>query len=123
MIEEARVIRFILVALLALGCVLAACTPNAKTNGTPPPTYPRHHQISMRLQYQWDLTKKNLHEGKISPQTAEAIRHSIKSVQLQQVIDYKNNPDRELTLDQQKDLNSMLDMNSQILEEIPTPIQ
>ncbi len=115
--------RIIPQVLLAFACSLAACTPNPKPAEPPPPAYPRHHQISMRLQYQWDLTKKNLHEGKISSQTADDIRHRLKSIQLQQIENYKNNSGHELTPDQQKDLNAMMDMNSQILEEIPTPIE
>ena len=121
--KETPVRQIILGGLLTFGCFLGACTPSPKTAEPPSPTYPRHHQISMRLQYQWDLTKKNLHAGKISSQTADDIRHRLKSIQLQQIEDYKNNSGHELTTDQQKDLNATMDMNSQILEEIPTPIE
>ncbi len=94
-----------------------AATPTA----TPTPVSPRLHQVTQRLNQQWKLVKLGVKNEKISKEEAVELRGNLKSIQLKEIIDYKNSPNHELTPDQQNDLNALMDKNSGLLEEGSQP--
>ncbi len=113
-------------AVLILGSATAwaanpAITPVNKPGVHPTPIHPRVHQIAERLMNQWRLTAVGVKSGKITQQQATEIRASLKTIHQQQVSDFKASSNHELTADQQNELNSELDKNSQVLGEPPTP--
>jgi hypothetical protein len=58
--------------------------------------------------------------GKITPQQADSLKASLKSVRQQEVTYLKQNSNHELTADQESQLNALLDKNSATIGETPT---
>lgn len=82
--------------------------------------HPHLRQIDKRLRAQYMLISKGVKEGKITQSQGSGLKASLKSVHQQAVSFFKANSDHELTADQQGQLNSLLDKNSQALGETPT---
>ncbi len=77
--------------------------------------HPRIHEVHDRMKDQEARIKEGLKSGKLTPAQAKALRDVLKSVQAQMEADYKTNGKRELTDDQKKQLNQMLDENSKTI--------
>lgn len=121
-----RTFRFSFAVMILVSTIYAwaarpVVTPVVNAVSHPAQKHPRIHQIVQRILNQFHLTALDEKNKKITQQQATEIRASLKSIHQQQVTDLKTNTNHELTSEQQSEMNSQLDKNSQVLGEKPTP--
>ncbi len=73
----------------------------------------------MRLQNQWLLVQLRTKSGKFTKDQADSLRTNLKLIRDQELAFYKQNNKHQLTNDQQKQLNKLLNKNSKALGENP----
>ncbi len=103
----------------AASLLLMGATGLALADTPPPPPkpihHPRIHEVHDRMRDQEKRIEAGLKAGTLTPAQAKALRDVLKSVHAQMEADYKANGKRELTPDQQKQLNQLLDENSKTI--------
>jgi hypothetical protein len=83
--------------------------------------HPRIHEVRTRIADQYARIKAGLKSGKLTEDQAKALRVQLKAVHDQMMADFQTNGKRELTEDQLKQLNQMLDENSSTIHEEKHP--
>ena len=102
----------------------SASLPNNGSKTTSPTISANHHSLvhllNERIHKQRLLIQKGFKAGALSKEQAESIWASLKAARLQETTFFKQNHNHQLTPEQQNQLNSALNKNSQILGESPT---
>ena len=107
--------RFATIAALAL---FVGASSLALADGTAAPGKPSHpmiKEVHVRMHDQMMRIKEGVKSGKLTKDQAKALREVLKSVKTQMDADFQQNGKKELTEDQVKQLNQMLDENSKTI--------
>ncbi len=115
---------FVLTLILLFSCASNAKAANQQTTGTNPSGMsgainPPVNPTGIRIMNQWKLITTGLKSGKLTEQQAVILRDSLKSIHKQQSTFLRTNTNHQLTSDQQSQLDTLLDKNSQLLGETP----
>ncbi|HEY5039178.1 MAG TPA: hypothetical protein VIJ93_08925 [bacterium] len=97
----------VLAFICSTGFTLAA--PTSSSN--PSVTNPQVHQINMRLRAQMRLVQQGFKSGKLTKDQAASLRTDLKSVRQQEMAFFKQNGKKDLTTNQQTQLDQALDIN------------
>ncbi len=80
---------------------------------------PNTHQVNLRLKSQMVLIYKGQKAGKFTPEQTKTLKMGLRAIRQKEVGFFKLNGNKELTSDQQSQLNQALNANSTTLGETP----
>ena len=107
----------ITISALFLGFTGAAFSATSPTSSSTPfvNPHPHTHQVNQTLRQQWQEIQKGVQSGKLSKSQGDTLRATLKSIRQQEEGFFKTNGNKELTVDQQTQLNQLLSQNQQTL--------
>lgn len=96
------------------GVAFSATTPSSSSTSFVS-SHPHTHQINQTLRQQWIEIKQGVQSDKLSKSQGDTLKASLKSIRQQEEGFFKTNGNKELTVDQQTQLNQLLSQNQQTL--------
>jgi len=107
------------VSTISLAYAAGQPTPSTPAAVRPVVTHTPEVQYRIRLSNQTKLITISVSKGKITKQQEKDLRSSLKAIRQQEITYKKSNSDHKLTPTQVSQLNTLLDKNSQEIDEAP----